>query len=136
MKREKMTLKVLLPGEKLVEAEVAKVVAETGGGSFCLLPRHVDFAASLPPGILYFEPGEGEGEYMALDEGVLVKAGGEVLVAARDAVRGVPLGELRDTVEKRYRVLDERQRSARSAVARLEAGFVRRFIELKEGGAL
>ncbi len=136
MKPQKINLKVLLPGEKLVEAEVAKVVAEAENGSFCLLPRHIDFVAALPPGILYFETIKGEEEYMAVDEGVLVKAGPDVMVSVGNAVWGVPLGKLRETVENQYRTLDERQKSARSAVARLEAGLVRRFIELQEGGIL
>lgn len=136
MKPQKINLKVLLPGEKLVEAEVAKVIAEAENGSFCLLPRHLDFVAALPPGILYFETLEGEEEYIAVDEGVLVKAGPDVMVSVGNAVRGAPLGKLKETVENQYRTLDERQKSARSAVARLEAGLVRRFIELQEGGLL
>ena len=40
-----MRLKVLLPTPVLEDEEVAKVVAGAENGSFCLLPRHVDFAA-------------------------------------------------------------------------------------------
>lgn len=131
-----MRLKVMLPNEILVDEEVSKVVAEGENGSFCLLPRHVDFVSALVPGILAFVPeegGDGDGEeFVAVDEGVLVKLGGEVLVSVRNAVAGAGLGELRKTVREKFAVLDDRQRSARSAVAGLEAGFVRRFIELRE----
>jgi hypothetical protein len=47
-----MKLTILLPGEVFLEAEAAKVIAEAGNGSFCLLPRHVDFVAALVPGLL------------------------------------------------------------------------------------
>jgi F-type H+-transporting ATPase subunit epsilon len=134
MKQKMMRLKLLLPGEKLLDIKVARVIAEAENGSFCLLPQHVDFVASLPPGIFFFETEEGDEEYLALDEGVLVKVGREVRVSARNAVRGASLGELRETLERQFRMLNERQRSARSAVARLEAGFVGKFLDLQESG--
>jgi F-type H+-transporting ATPase subunit epsilon len=67
-----MKLKVLLPTEILVDQEVTKVIAEAENGSFCLLPRHIDFVAALPPGILIFESAEGHEEFIAVDEGTLV----------------------------------------------------------------
>jgi len=45
-----MQLKVLLPTQVLVDEPVSKVVAEGEDGSFCLLPRHVDFTSALVPG--------------------------------------------------------------------------------------
>ena len=54
-----MQLKVLLPTQVLVDEPVSKVVAEGEDGSFCLLPRHVDFTSALVPGLLVFEPAGG-----------------------------------------------------------------------------
>lgn len=127
-----MKLKVLLPTEILVDQEVTKVIAEAENGSFCLLPRHIDFVAALPPGILIFESAEGHEEFIAVDEGTLVKVGQEVLVSTRNAVRSSELGTLKQIVEQEFRVLDDREKMARSASAKLEADLVRRFIELGE----
>lgn len=127
-----MRLKVLLPTEILVDQEVTKVIAEAENGSFCLLPRHIDFVAALPPGILIFESAEGHEEFIAVDEGTLVKVGREVLVSTRNAVRSSELGTLKQIVEQEFRVLDDREKMARSASAKLEADLVRRFIELGE----
>jgi F-type H+-transporting ATPase subunit epsilon len=127
-----MKLKVLLPTEILVDREVTKVIAEAENGSFCLLPRHIDFVAALPPGILIFESAEGHEEFIAVDEGTLVKVGQEVLVSTRNAVRSSELGTLKQIVEQEFRVLDDREKMARSASAKLEADLVRRFIELGE----
>jgi F-type H+-transporting ATPase subunit epsilon len=129
-----MRLKLLLPTQVLVEEEVAKVVAEAANGSFGVLPRHIDFVAALVPGILLYETMEGNERYLATDEAVLVKCGAEVLVSTRGAVPGDDLHTLRQTVRERYVELGERERVARSAIARLEAGVVRRFIELQERG--
>jgi F-type H+-transporting ATPase subunit epsilon len=123
-------LKVLLPTEVLIEKEVAKVIAEAENGSFCLKPRHVDFVATLVPGLLSFETPDGCEEFLAVDEGTLVKCGAEVLVSTANAVRGPNLGTLKDTVEKQFMVVGEKQKSVRSAVAKLEANHVRKFIEL------
>ena len=127
-----MHLKVLLPTQVLVDEAVTRVVAEAENGAFGLLPRHIDFVAALVPGVLIYETGNGKEVYLGVDEGVLVKCAGEVLVSTRNAVPGDDLQTLRQTVRERYLELDEHEKSARSALARLEAGVVRRFIELKE----
>jgi len=129
-----MNLKVLLPTEVLVQEDVAKVTAEAHNGSFCLLPKHVDFAAALVPGILSFETAGGREAFLAVDEGILIKCGEEVLVSTRNAVRGPDLGQLKRTVEERFKVLDDREKTARSAMVKIEAGFVRRFLEIQGHG--
>lgn len=127
-----LTLKVMLPTEVLLEEPVVKVIAEAKNGSFCLLPRHIDFTASLVPGILSFTDPDGEERYAALDNGILVKCGGEVLISAFNGVLGEDLTQLRQLVAERFVTLDEQQRTARSALARLEAGVVRQFMEMEE----
>jgi len=127
-----MRLQVLLPTEVLVDEEVVKVVAEAQNGFFGLLPRHVDFVAALVPGILSFVDREERVQLVAVDEGVLVKCGSQVRVSVLNAVRGDALADLQETVVARFRHLDDEQRSARSALGRLEAGTLRRFLELEE----
>jgi F-type H+-transporting ATPase subunit epsilon len=127
-----MKLKVLLPTEVLIDLEVSKVCAEAENGSFCLLPRHIDFVAALVPGLLSIETESGQETFLAVDEGILVKCGPEVLVSTRHAVQGPDLGDLKKTVEQEFRVLDEREKQTRSVLARLEASFVRRFIKLED----
>lgn len=124
-----MNLKVLLPNEVFMNREVTKVTAEAQNGYFCLLPRHVDFVAALVPGLLSFEDENGGEHFLAIDEGALVKCGLEVLVSTRSAAADGDLGQLRHVVQEQFEVLDERERLARSATARLEAGLVRRFME-------
>lgn len=130
MKRPFMKLKVLLPFRVFTEKEdVVRIVAETPQGSFGFLPRRLDCIAPLAPGILTYET-ESEGEvFIAIDEGVLVKSGADVLVSVRGAIGGTELGELRAAVEREFLTLDEREQSIRSVLAKLESGFVRRFIE-------
>jgi F-type H+-transporting ATPase subunit epsilon len=126
-----MRLKVLLPTEVLVHEDVDRVTAEAHNGSFCLLPRHIDFAAALVPGLLSFQAKGGKEVFLAVDEGVLVKEGRNVTVSTRNAVRSPDLGRLRETVEERFKTLDDREKTARSAMAKIEAGFVRRFLEIQ-----
>ena len=123
-----MNLKVLLPFQVFAEETgVSRIVAETRAGSFGLLPHRLDCVAALTPGILIYET-EAEGEfYVAVDEGVLVKTGPDVLVSVRRALGGTDLGHLRDAVEKEFLTLDEHEQMVRSVMAKLEAGFLRRF---------
>jgi F-type H+-transporting ATPase subunit epsilon len=123
-----MSLKVLLPFQIFVEKTgVFRIVAETREGSFGLLPRRLDCVATLTPGILVYET-ESDGEvFVAVDEGVLVKTGPEVLVSVRRAISGTDLGQLRDAVEQEFLTLDEHEQSVRSVMAKLETGLLRRF---------
>lgn len=128
-----MTLRVLLPFRVLLEkSAVLRIVAEAPDGSFGLLPRRLDCIAVLGPGVLIYETGaEGEA-YVAVDEGVLVKIGLEVLVSVRWALAGADLGQLRATAEEEFKMIDEHEGAARSVIARLEAGFVQRFASLQD----
>ena len=123
-----MNLKVLLPFKIFADkAGVSRIVAETRAGSFGLLPHRLDCVAALIPGILIYET-EGDGElYVAVDEGVLVKTGPDVLVSVRRALGGTDLGQLRDSVEQEFLTLDAHEQNVRSAMAKLETGFLRRF---------
>ena len=126
-----MMLKILLPAEVMLAQEVKKIIAEAENGSFCLMPNHIDFVATLAPGIFTYEPIAGGQELLAMDVGTLVKKGSNVLVSTRNAVRAPDLGKLKEVVVKQYEVLDEREKMVRSASARLEASLIRRFVELK-----
>ena len=127
-----MNLKILLPFQIFAEKKgVLRIVTETREGSFGLLPRRLDCAAALVPGILIYET-EADGEIcVAVDKGVLVKAGSDVLVSVRRAINGKDLGQLRAAVEKEFLTLDEDERSVRSVMAKLETGFLRRFAALQ-----
>src|ERR1700685_3712769 len=123
-----MNLKVLLPFRIFLDLKrVSRIVAETREGSFGLLPHRLDCVAALAPGILTYEtPSEGE-VYVAVDEGVLIKTGPDVLVSVRRALGGADLGRLRDSVKQEFLALDERERGVRSVMVKLEAGFLRRI---------
>jgi F-type H+-transporting ATPase subunit epsilon len=122
-----MRLRVCLPSRLFLDTkDVSKIRAEGAGGEFTLLPRHIDCVAALVPGLLLYVDGGGAERFLAVDEGLLVKIGPEVDVVTRYAVAG-ELGDLRLELTKLLSGVSERERAARSAVARLEAHFVRRF---------
>ena len=125
-----MRLKVLLPTEVLIDHPVSKVIAEAENGCFCLLPHHIDFLTALTPGILLFESEAGAETFLAVDEGILVKCGAEVLVSTRNAVQGKDLAHLKQQVVQQFREVDEQERLTRSALAQLEASLARRFMDL------
>ena len=129
-----MNLKVLLPFQIFAEKTgVARIVAETREGSFGLLPHRLDCVAALTPGILIYET-EADGEcFVAVDEGVLVKTGADVLVSVRRALGGTDLGQLRAAVEQEFLALDKDQQSARLVMAKLETGFLRRLASVQHG---
>ena len=129
-----MTLKILLPFRVFAEQKaVTRIVAESRQGAFGLLPQRLDCVAALEPGILIYETDTDGERYVALDEGVLVKSGQEVLVSVRNAIAGTDLRRLREAVEREFLTLDEHEQSLRSVMAKLESSFVHRFADFRHG---
>lgn len=127
-----MSLRVLLPFQVFAEEHgVSRIVAETRGGSFGLLPHRLDCAAALIPGILTYQCGAQPAIYLAVDAGVLVKTGPRVLISVRRAIGGKDLGQLRQAVEQEFLRLDQQERDARSITAKLETTFLSRFAKFQ-----
>jgi F-type H+-transporting ATPase subunit epsilon len=126
-----MRLEILLPSQVFARmTDVSRVVAETHEGLFGLLPRRLDCIAALTPGILIYETAADGEVYVAVDAGVLVKTGLNVLVSVRRAIAGTDLEHLRNSVEQEFLTLDEHERNVRSVSAKLEIGFLRRLANL------
>ena len=120
-----MDLKILLPYKIYADIKnVDRIVAETNEGFFGLLPQRLDCVASLVPGIFMYETDKGEIHYIAIDEGVLVKAGMEVLVSVRNAIGGTDIGQLHKSIKKEYVKLDDNERSVRSVMAKIESEII------------
>jgi F-type H+-transporting ATPase subunit epsilon len=123
-----MDLKVLLPFQIFAEkSDVSRIVAETRQGSFGLLPHRLDCVAALAPGILIYQTNTGGEAYVAVDEGVLMKAGSEVPVSVRNAIAGTDLGRLREAVQREFLQLDQREQNVRSVLAKMEGDLMRRM---------
>ena len=134
MPRTLMNLKILLPFRIFTEQKtVTRIVAETREGSFGLLPQRLDCVAALEAGILIYEQNGEDERYVALDEGVLVKCGSNVLVSTRNAIAGTDLRQLRESVIREFLTLDEQEQSLRSVMTKLESSFVRRFADFRHG---
>ncbi len=128
-----MTLKILLPFMVFAEkSAVSRVVAETRDGSFGILPQRLDCVAALVPGILTYETASDGEVFVAVDEGILVKTGADVLVSVRRALVGTDLGQLRQSVESDFLALDESEQNTRTVLAKLETGFLRRFASFQD----
>ena len=125
-----MNLKVLLPFNVFADkTDVLRIVAETPDGSFGLLPHRRDCVAALEPGILTYETAADGTVYMAVDRGVLVKFGADVLVSVRRAIGGADLSQLHEAVKREFLTLDDQERDIRVAVARMEGSFMRHIEE-------
>jgi F-type H+-transporting ATPase subunit epsilon len=124
-------LKILTPFKVFLEvSEVLSLAIETPGGSYGFLPHRLDCVAPVAAGILTCRTASGDA-YVAVDEGVLVKTGAEVLVSVRNAIGGQDLGQLRKAVEEQFLKLDDSEKEARAVTATLESGFIQRFAEFE-----
>ena len=120
-----MDLRIFLPFRIFAEIKnVSSIVAETSEGSFGLLPQRLDCVAALVPSILTYETESKSVHYLAIDEGVLIKAGTEVLVSVRNAFGGTDLGKLHESVEKECVNLDENEKNVRLVMEKMESGFI------------
>jgi len=127
-----MHLKLLLPFEIFAEkTDVLRVVAETREGSFGILPHRLDCVAALAPGILTYETAAEGIVDVAVDEGVMVKTGMDVIVSVRRAVGGTDLSKLHEAVKEEFLKLGESDRALRDTLAKMEGGLVGRFAEFQ-----
>jgi|ERR1017187_5448161 F-type H+-transporting ATPase subunit epsilon len=123
-----MNLKILLPFRIFSETKnVTRIVIETSEGSYGFLPQRLDCVAALVPGILTYETENGGIHYLAIDEGVLIKAGMEVMASVRNAFDGKDLGKLHELIEKQFMNLDEKEKNVRSVMTKMESGFIQRL---------
>jgi F-type H+-transporting ATPase subunit epsilon len=129
-----MNLKLLLPFQIFAEKTgVSRIVVETPEGSMGFLPHRLDCVAALTPGILEYETDVEGAAYVAVDEGVLIKTGADVLVSVRNAVAGADLGQLRETVQREFLRLNEQEQSVRIALAKMEGDLMRRMATFHNG---
>lgn len=124
-------LKILLPERTFLNKEIRKIMAEAENGWFCLRPKHVDFTTSLVPGILILTTPEGKDIFLAIDEGILVKYGKNVIIATKNAIEGNNLGELKNRVQETFFKTEEKEKEAEIALSKLEVEFIKSFLSLE-----
>jgi F-type H+-transporting ATPase subunit epsilon len=125
-------LKILVPSGVFADiAKVERIVVMTQTGSFGLLPHRLDCAAVLPPGLFAYSTSATDEVHLAVDAGVMVKTGADVLVCVRHAIAGADLGRLRQAVQQELTNLSEQESSSRKRLAYLESGLIREFVKLQ-----
>ena len=125
-----MQLKILLPDRIFLEtASVSRIVVRTGQGLFGILPHRLDCVAAVKPGIFTYETNAREVN-LAVDEGILIKEGQNVVLSARNVIAG-DLSKLKDAVEQDFLSLGDRERQVRAVLVKLESSILRRFAGLR-----
>jgi F-type H+-transporting ATPase subunit epsilon len=132
MEELSMDLKILLPYRIFDEIKDCKsIVIQTHDGSYGILPQRLDCVTALVPGIFSYKKGDGTVHYLAMDEGILIKAGTQVLVSVRNAIGGADLGKLHESVKKEFMDLDDSEKNIRTTMAKMESGFINRLQQLR-----
>ncbi len=127
-----MNLKILLPFKVYADLQnVQRIIVESRSGSYGLLPHRLDCVMALAPGILTYEVAGEDDVYVAVDEGVLVKTGPEVLVSVRNAIVGEKLDLLREAVEQEFLAVDKQEADVKAILARMESDLIQRFAGLR-----
>ncbi len=125
-----MNLKILTPKKILMNEEVQRVHAEGECGEFTLLPRQQDYVAALVPSLLTCVTEGKEERLFAIDVGLLVKVGPDVLISVRRALAGTDEGALTQEISEEFEKLDEREKKTQTAMLRLERDFMQQMLEM------
>jgi len=116
-----MKLKIVTPQDTVLEKDyITKVTIETTEGVYGLLPKRLDCAAALVPGILTFMTREGNEEYVGLDRGLFVKVGETIKIATHQAVYSKKLGQLKKSWEKSLEEYRTKEKKAHAMLKALE----------------
>jgi len=124
--------KLLVPAELCLDTHIVHMRIEAIDGARVFLPRHQDFFTALPAGIISYRTIDEKEYFVAIDQGLLVKCAKQVTVTAHHAIASDTLRDLRGLVRDQFVDVDEQQKHARVALARLEAGAIRQFINLEQ----
>lgn len=124
-------LRILLPFGVFADIEdVRRVTVETDKGSFGLLPQRLDCVAAIVPSILLYQRNSKNDAYFAVDAGVLVKTGKEIVVSVRHAIASDSINQLRNLVEEQFIKKSTQERKVRSVLAKMESNFIRRLVDV------
>ena len=129
-----MKLKVTSPIGIVLKTEIQKIDFEALDGYFTLLPKHQDFVTAFAPNIMSYETLDGLKHYMACNRGILIKKGDHVFVSVHKAVLSENLEALSQTIEIEFKNDEEERKEVNTAMARLEVGLSRGFMQLKDAG--
>jgi F-type H+-transporting ATPase subunit epsilon len=133
MESTSMTLKILLPFKVFLETnKVSSVVIETSEGSYGFLPQRLDCVAALVPGILTYETESGKTEYVAVDAGIMVKAGTNVFISVRNALGGADLGKLGEMLKNEFKTKVENEKKESSLIVKFESEFIYSFNKFRK----
>lgn len=125
-----MHLKILLPFSVFANIQnVQQIIVETSVGEFGFLPQRQDCVAALVPGILTYETDQEH--YIAIDEGVVIKSGKDVVLSVQNAIQGDSLADLHESVEREFKRLNQKEKDVRSSMAKMESGFIINLEKLK-----
>lgn len=124
-----MDLKILLPFKVFAELkQVKSLTADTNAGSFGFLSQRLDCVAILVPGIFSYETDTVH--YLAVDAGIMIKTGSQVLVSVRNAIGGADLGKLGEAVKNEFLTINDTEKNVRYVVSKLESELMNRLKKL------
>jgi F-type H+-transporting ATPase subunit epsilon len=91
----------------------------------------MDCAAVVPPGLFAYSTSATDEVHLAVDAGMLIKTGADVVLCVRRAIAGADLGRLRQAVQQELKQLSDQESSNLKTLAHLESGLVREFVKLQ-----
>jgi F-type H+-transporting ATPase subunit epsilon len=126
-----MHLRIRVPSEIFWDVEdVSRLVAETENGCFGIWPHRLDCVAVLVPSVLVFQLDNLQEQFIAVDEGVLIKIGPDVKISVRNAAGGGSLDMLRASLAHEDGWRKKSENASRKYLNQLEGQFFKRFWEM------
>jgi F-type H+-transporting ATPase subunit epsilon len=129
-----MKLVVTTPDKVVLDIDgVAAVRAEDPSGWFGILPGHADLLTVLAQSVMVWRGADGAEHFVAVRGGVLtVRDGREIAVATREAFAADDMDAIAAALKAAKEEAREREASARTESAGLEAAAVRRIQDYLE----
>jgi len=111
-----------------VDDGIRHLRAEDDTGAFGILPGHADFITTLTTSVVTWRDAGDREHFVVVEGGVLmVRDGGDVEIAARNAVRERELGRLGSKVLEELRLSHESEEEQRTTAHRLHLATIRQL---------
>lgn len=128
-----MKSRVFLPSQLYTDGpEVLRIETEITTGSNGAFPHQIDGGAARVPGILTHSSAPEREVLGTLVQGVRMNKSADVDVLKKRAIGSTSLERLREAIALELAQIDAQEQAVRSAMAQLDSGFMRRFVNLTD----
>lgn len=95
-----LNLKIYTPDKLVLNETILKLSVDGKEGNFSIMPKHIDYISSFSDGIISYTDTNNAVNFLAVNQGVLVKTGRNIEISTFHVALGTDLKDLKNKVKE------------------------------------